>query len=77
MRVQIKPLPDGFRSVSRRWWCMHPPIFPTGAVPTREDLEVAIALLEELAKVDPQSFDWYGGERTVADLRKSAAGADA
>jgi hypothetical protein len=69
--VQVKPLPNGFRAVPRRLWCNHPPLFPAGA-PTKEDLQVAVALLEELADVDPQSFDWYGGEKTLADLRRLA-----
>ena len=69
MSVQIKPLPDGFRSVPRRLWCGVPPIFPYGA-PTREDIEVAIALLEELAEIDAATFDWYGGHRTIESLRK-------
>jgi hypothetical protein len=64
--VNIKPLPHGFRSVPRRLWCGHPPIFPDGE-PTRDDVALAIELLEAL---DPDSFDWYGGEKTIARLRE-------
>ena len=73
MSVDIKPLPNGFRSVPPRLWCLHPPIF--GGAPTREDVEVAIALLEELARVDQLSFQWYGGTFTIARLRQRLADA--
>jgi hypothetical protein len=63
--VSIKPLPHGFRSVPRRLWCGHPPMFD--GEPTRDDIALAIELLEAL---DPDSFDWYGGAETIARLRE-------
>lgn len=59
--VNIKPMPDCYRKVSKTWWPGKPPgsIFkdcgPDG--PTPEEIEEARELFKLL---DEQSKDWYG-----------------
>jgi hypothetical protein len=63
MSVNINPLPAWARN--KKFRSMPPPYFPDGA-PSREDVELAIALFAEL---DPESQLWYGGPAFVERLR--------
>lgn len=54
-RVNIEPMSAGIRSIPKRLRPWHPPIFPDGD-PTKEDIELARALFEEL---DEESRNWY------------------
>ena len=63
MTVHIAPLPEIYRG--KRFRPRPAPVFG-GKVPTRDEIELAIALFEEL---DPESQAWYGGEVFVQRLR--------
>lgn len=52
--VHIEPLAPWMRKT--RFRAMHPPVFPAGP-PTRDDAELALALIAEL---DDESRAWYG-----------------
>lgn len=64
--VNIKPMPAELRG-KKRFRRMPEPIFSgySGA-PSREELELALALFEEL---DPESQEWYGGAAFVERMR--------
>ncbi len=53
--VTIRPLPQVYRTVSKRLRPYHPPIFD--GEPTPADISLARALFQEL---DEESQDWYG-----------------
>ncbi len=87
MSVNIEPLAEWARQVSRRWRPMHPPVFPDGP-PTRADVELALELIGELdgeprvVLVDGQAVarvDWPVTDRAIAfllELHKSSATPD-
>ena len=63
----IKPMPESYRKISKKFRPQHPPIFmdigPNGLTP--EDMELARELFKLL---DEESKDWYGRHGTFADL---------
>lgn len=61
MSVDIRPMPTWARG--KRYRVSAPPVFQ--GEPAREDLELALALFEEL---DPESQAWYGGQAFVDRL---------
>ncbi|MBN3789707.1 hypothetical protein [Burkholderia sp. Ac-20353] len=64
--VQIKPLPAEMRG--KKFRPMPQPIFAGyNSDPTQEEIELAIALFEEL---DPESQEWYGGAHFVERMRE-------
>ena len=67
-RIKIKPIPLGWRKIPKRLRPGLPPIFD--GVPTREDIALAIELIEAL---DPESAEWYA--RSLAELRARLADA--
>lgn len=54
--VNVNPMPNWCRSTKYRQ--CPPPLFTDGS-PTRDELELALALIAEL---DPESRNWYGAE---------------
>ena len=54
MTVNIEPMPAWMRRT--RFRPCPPPVFPDGP-PTRDEIELALALYDEL---DPDSQQWYG-----------------
>jgi len=60
--VNIKPLPENLRG--KRFKPLTAPIF--SGPPTREEIELALALFEEL---DAESQEWYGGAARIEGLR--------
>lgn len=63
MRVDIRPMPAWARG--KRFPTLPPPVFQ--GEPTRQDIELAIALFEEL---DPESQTWYGGQAFADRLKQ-------
>lgn len=59
MAVDIQPMPAWARKI--KFHTGPPPVFP-GGNPTPEDVELALALFQEL---DPASQRWYGGPAFV------------
>ncbi|WP_332747557.1 hypothetical protein [Hydrogenophaga sp.] len=64
MAVDIQPMPAWARKT--KFHTGPPPIFPGGR-PTPEDVELALALFQEL---DPASQRWYGGDAFVIRLQQ-------
>jgi hypothetical protein len=63
--VNINPLAANLRG--SRFKPLTAPVFPGYAsAPTHEEIELAMALFEEL---DPESQEWYGGARFVEQMR--------
>jgi hypothetical protein len=58
-KVSIKPMPEKYRSISKKYRPRHPPIFqdcgPDG--PSESDVALARELYQLL---DEESKDWYG-----------------
>ena len=55
--MNIEPMPEAIRAIPKRWRPRHPPIFDCNDGPiSREDAELAIALIEAL---DDESREWY------------------
>jgi hypothetical protein len=52
--VNVRPLPNGYLKTPAKWRPMPAPIFD--GEPSREDLELALALIEAL---DDESRAWY------------------
>ena len=65
--VSVKPMPESYRSISKKYRPGHPPIFtdcgPAG--PTPEEIEMARELF---ALLDDESKDWYGRNGVFKDL---------
>jgi hypothetical protein len=59
MTVTIKPMPDFYRHISKRWRPQHPPIFTDcgKSGPSQEERELARELFKIL---DAESQEWYG-----------------
>lgn len=67
MTVTIKPMPEAYRKISKKFRPGTPPVFtdigPGGVTP--EDIELA----KELFKIlDDESKDWYGRRGIFKDL---------
>ena len=65
--VHLEPMNDSYRAIER-FRPPPPPIFPDGE-PTRVDAEIAVALLEDLAVSDRESYLWHGSDALLARLR--------
>lgn len=57
--INIKPMPESYRTISKKYRPIHPPIFtePGPGGPTPEEIELARELFKLL---DQESQDWYG-----------------
>lgn len=62
--VHIRPLPAWARGTIFR---PSPQPYFQGGEPTRDDIELALALFHAL---DPESQEWYGGPAFVTRLRE-------
>ncbi len=51
--IDIRPLPESYRKISRKFWPCHPPI---GVIKTKEDVQLAVELYLLL---DYESRTWY------------------
>lgn len=54
-KVDIKPMPQGYRKISAKYRPQYPPIFPDGT-PTDDDIVLARELF---AALDEESQEWY------------------
>ena len=67
MSVTIKPMPESYRKIPKKFRPQHPPIFiecgESGPLP--EEIELARELFKIL---DQESQDWYGRHGIFADL---------
>jgi len=67
MKIVIKPMPEKYRSISKKYMPGSPPIFtdcgPDG--PTKKEIEMARELF---ALLDDESKDWYGRNGVFKDL---------
>jgi len=61
-QVHIEPMPAAIRAIPAKWRPIPTPPFPDGP-PT--DADIALAL-ELFALLDPESREWYGGDRFLA-----------
>ena len=66
--VYLEPLNDSLRAIPAHWRPSSPPLFVDGA-PTRDDVEIAVALLKDLAVSDRESYLWHGSDALLARLR--------
>jgi len=66
--VCVKPMPEGYRKISKKYRPGHPPPFqdigPEGLTP--EDYAIAAELFELL---DPESQEWWGGAAFLKALK--------
>ena len=67
MSVTIEPLPANYRAIPAHWRPMPPPPFDGEA--SRDDVEIAVAFLEDLAVSHQESYVWHGGADLLARLR--------
>lgn len=69
MRVAIKPMPEKFRSIPKKWLPGIPPIFPNcgKSGPSQADINLARELFKIL---DDDSKDWYrrGSPKLFGDI---------
>jgi hypothetical protein len=55
--INIKPMPESYRTISKKYRPTHPPIFTDSDKVTLQDIELARELFKLL---DQESQDWYG-----------------
>lgn len=55
--INIKPMPESYRTISKKYRPTHPPIFTDYDKVTLQDIELARELFKLL---DQESQDWYG-----------------
>ncbi len=67
MEISIRPMPESYRKISKKFRPGHPPVFTGAGEITPEDVELAIELFKLL---DKESQDWYGGQ-TFIDAMKN------
>jgi hypothetical protein len=60
MTVTIRPMPESYRKITKKFRPQHPPVFTNceGTGPSPEDIELARELFKLL---DAESRNWYGG----------------
>lgn len=57
MIVNVKPIPERFRKISKKYRPLPAPIFQGDGFPSRKDIKLAKELLDIL---DNESMEWYG-----------------
>lgn len=67
MTVEVNPMPTAYRSISKKFRPMPPPVFPDGQ-PTADEITLARELFELL---DTESREWYGGMMVFAGSQRA------